>query len=131
MADSKSKAKTEAQVRAEQHPALDGAPALEVDERSADGSDGTRYVKQFVVLARDWPARDEDEAHIAGKAAVSNEAIQRGLHPRGEATFDGAEDHPDGLSLILTYSVDTVPAIVDHAPEDTTTPRDILKANGH
>ena len=66
----------------------------------------------------------------ANKAAVTNEAIQRGLHPRGEASFVGAEDHPDGVSVVLTYSVETVPSSVDHAPEDTTTPRDVIEADG-
>jgi hypothetical protein len=117
-----SKAKTPA---AKQFPAKAGDPAAEVDQRSVDGSDGTRHVKEFVVLARQWG--DSDGEHLANKAGVANEAIQRGLHPRGDVRFDGAEGHPDGQSLVLTYSVDTVPASVDNAPQDTTTPRDILK----
>jgi hypothetical protein len=112
-------------VRAQQHPAKAGEPAVEVDERSADGSDGMRFVKEFVVLARQWG--DSEAEHTANKAGVASEAIQRGLHPRGDVRFDGAEDHPDGLSLTLTYSVDTVPASVDHNPADTTTPRDIVE----
>jgi hypothetical protein len=101
---------------------------VEVDERSADGSDGMRFVKEFVVLGRQWG--DSEEEHAANKAGVANEAIQRGLHPRGDISFDGSEEHPDGLSLSLTYSVETVPASVDHQPEDTTTPRDIIEAAG-
>jgi hypothetical protein len=116
----------EGKLRAKQAPAQAGAPEIEVDERSADGADGLRYIKEFVVLARDWPARSEDETHEANAAAVANEAIQRGLHPRDVARFDGAEDHPDGLSLTLTYSVQVVPSSVDDQPQDTTTPRDVL-----
>jgi hypothetical protein len=112
----------------EQFPAKAGAPEVEVDKRSADGSEGTRFVKEFVVLGRDWTG--EEYQHEANKAGVANEAIQRGLHPRGDISFDGSEDHPDGLSLTLTYSVDTVPASVDHHPEDTTTPRDVIEAAG-
>ncbi|MFD4830141.1 hypothetical protein ACFWPV_09840 [Streptomyces uncialis] len=104
--------------------------AAETGSRSADGADGTRHIKEFVVLASSWPARDETEAHQANAAAVAQEAIQRGLHPRGTARFDGATPHPDGTSLTLTYSVDTVPASVDPAPGDTTTPRDILTGQG-
>jgi hypothetical protein len=112
----------------EQFPAKSGAPEVEVDKRSADGSEGTRFVKEFVVLARDWTG--EEYQHEANKAGVANEAIQRGLHPRGDISFDGSDDHPDGVSLTLTYSVDTVPASVDHHPEDTTTPRDVIEAAG-
>lgn len=109
-------------ARAKQHPAKAGEPEVEVDERSADGADGMRYVKEFVVLARQWG--DSTEEHAANKGGVAGEAIRRGLHPRGEVSFDGAEPLPDGVSLALTYSVDTVPASVDHTPQDTTTPRE-------
>lgn len=111
---------------AQQFPAKAGRPDVEVSERSADGSDSTRYVKEFVVLRRDFNDGDA-AAHEANRAGVANEAIQRGLHPRGDVRFDGAVEHPDGKSVTLTYSVDTVPASVDHQPEDTTTPRDVIE----
>lgn len=110
-----------------QFPAKAGHPDVEVSERSTDGSDGTRHVKTFVVLARDY--YDVPAVHEANSAAVANEAIQRGLHPRGDVSFDGAEDHPDGDSVTLTYSVETVPSSVDHTPGDTTTPRDIIEVD--
>jgi hypothetical protein len=88
---------TEEQLRQQQFPAKAGAPDVEVDERSPDGADGTRHVKEFVVLGDNWTG--EEYQHEANKAAVANEAIQRGLHPRGDVSFDGAEDHPDGKSL--------------------------------
>ena len=130
MAAAKKTAASAAEARTKQFPAKDGEPAVEVDERSADGAEGTRYVKEFVVLKASWPSRDEGDAHKANAAAVANEAIQRGLHPRGEASFDGAEDHPDGLSLTLKYSVNTVPSSVDEVSRDTTTPRDVIEAAG-
>ena len=117
--------KTTSSARAKQFPAKAGEPETEVDERSADGSDGMRFVKEFVVLARQWG--DSEDEHTANKAGVVNEAIQRGLHPRGDVTFDGSEDHADRVSLVLTYSVETVPASVDHQPEDTTTPRSVIE----
>lgn len=113
---------------AKQFPAKAGDSEAEVEQRSADGSEGVRHVKEFVVLARQWG--DSDAEHAANKAGVAGEAIQRGLHPRGDVSFDGAEDHADGESLTLTYSVDTVPASVDHSPQDTTTPRDVIEAVG-
>lgn len=118
-------AKKTTSARVKQHPAKVGEPEVEVDERSADGSDGMRFVKEFVVLARQWG--DSGEEHTANRAGVLNEAIQRGLHPRGDVSFDGSSEHPDGLSLTLTYSVETVPASVDHQPQDTTTPRDVTE----
>jgi hypothetical protein len=118
-------AKKTTSARAKQFPAKAGEPETEVDERSPDGSDGMRFVKEFVVLARQWG--DSDDEHAANFAGVVNEAIQRGLHPRGDVSFDGSKEQPDGLSLSLTYSVDTVPASVDHAPEDTTTPRSVIE----
>lgn len=121
-------AKKTISARAKQHPAKAGEPETEVDERSADGSDGMRFVKTFVVLARQWG--DSDDEHSANFAGVVNEAIQRGLHPRGDVSFDGSEEQPDGQSLSLTYSVETVPASVDHHPEDTTTPRDVIEGEG-
>lgn len=117
--------KTTSSVRAKQHPAKAGAPEVEVDERAADGAIGMRFVKEFVVLGQQWTG--EDDAHDANRAGVVNEAIQRGLHPRGDVSFDGAEGHADGVSLTLTYSVETVPASVDHNPGETTTPRDVIE----
>lgn len=116
------------QLRQRQFPAKAGAPDVEVDERSADGSKGTTFVKEFVVKADRWTG--EDYQHEANRAALTNEAIQRGLHARGDVSFDGQAEHPDGKSLVLTYSVETVPASVDHSPEDTTTPRDVIEADG-
>ncbi|MER5715722.1 hypothetical protein [Streptomyces sp. NPDC002132] len=116
------------ELEQKQFPAKAGAPDVEVDKRSPDGAEGTRHVKEFVVHSKEWTG--EEYQHEANKAAVHNEAIQRGLHPRGEASFDGHEDHPDGVSVVLTYSVETVPSSVDDQPEDTTTPRDVIEADG-
>lgn len=111
-----------------QFPAKSGDLDGEVEQRSADGSDGTRFTKEFVILASAWDA--DGYEHTANKAGVTGEAIQRGLHPRGDVSFDGSEEQPDGLSLTLAYSVETVPASVDHTPEDTTTPRDVIEGEG-
>jgi|ERR1041385_5148525 hypothetical protein len=118
-------AATKKTAASKQFPAKSGDSDGEVEQRSADGSEGTRFTKEFVILASVWDA--DGYEHTANKAGVVNEAIQRGLHPRGDVSFDGAEEQPDGVSLSLTYSVETVPASVDHAPEDTTTPRDVIE----
>lgn len=124
-AAAKKTAAGEAKVRAKQFPAKAGEPAVEVDKRSAGDADGTRYVRDFIVLAARWTG--EDYQHEANRSALIGEAIQRGLHPRGDVSFDGGEAHPDGVSLTLTYSVDTVPSSVDRQPQDTTTPRDVIE----
>lgn len=117
---------SKASAATRQFPAKAGHPDVEVEQRSADGSDGLRHVKDFVVMGRDWSGDDDPARHDANAAVVSNEAIQHGLHPRGDVSFDGAQDHPDGESITLTYSVEVVPASVDYASQDTTTPHDIL-----
>ncbi|MFD4596726.1 hypothetical protein ACFWPQ_01710 [Streptomyces sp. NPDC058464] len=109
-----------------QFPAKAGNPEAEVAQRSTDGSDNLTFVKEFVVTTANWPDGD-DAAHDANKEAVLNEAIQRGLHPRGDVSFDGTTAHADGVSTVLTYSVETIPASVDRSPQDTITPRDLAE----
>jgi len=108
---------------AQQYPALRGKPELEVSERSADGSDGMRFVKQFILKAvgefDSWIA--DEEAHVGHKLRTLEEALQRGLHAKGDVSFDGVEDHGDGVSKVLTYSVETVPAVVDAEAAKTIT----------
>lgn len=106
-------AETKGRARAKQFPAKAGDVAGEVSERSAGSSDGTRFVREFVVLG-------SGSGHAAHFLATVTEAIQRGLHPKGDVSFDGATTHGDGVSTVLTYSVETVPASVDHASGDTT-----------
>ncbi|WP_199546596.1 hypothetical protein [Streptomyces sp. N35] len=101
-------------------------PEEETAKRSADGSEGTRHEKDFVVLGNDLG--DEDgPLHDPNKLAVLSEAIQRGLHPRGDVSFDGAELLHDGVSYQLRYSVDVIPSAMDTEPEKTTTPRDKIE----
>lgn len=120
----------------EQFPAVAGTEegrAEEVEQRSADGSEGTRHVKVFVTE----PGAEQNPAmHEANKAAVLQEAIQRGLHPRGEARLDGAEIKTSESGrrtfqhAFLTYSVEVIPASVDTKSTETTTPRDQIKSDG-
>jgi hypothetical protein len=119
----------------EQFPAVAGTEqgrAEEVEQRSADGAEGTRHVKVFVTE----PGAEQNAAmHEANKAAVLQEAIQRGLHPRGEVRFDGAEvkTTESGPRTFrhaeLTYSVEVVPASVDTKSVETTTPRDQIESD--
>lgn len=103
-------------------------PEAEVAKRSADGAEGTRHVKDFVVLGNDLG--EDGPGHDPNKLAVLQEAIQRGLHPRGDVSFDGSELLGDGVSTLLRYSVEVVPAAMDAEPEKTTTPRDKIEDEG-
>lgn len=99
-------------ARHEQHPALDGHPDAEVEARSPDGADGNRYVKRYVIPA-DAYGDGEHYDHGPNAANVVAEARNQGVRPVGdEVTFDAVNDHPDGTSLILTYSMAAIPAVI-------------------
>ncbi len=92
----------------------------EINARTVDGPKDGRFHRDFVVPARGW--NDSDDAHEANKVAVLQQALHRGLHPRGDVSYDGRSDHPDGKSLVLSYSVDVILASEDDRPADTNTP---------
>ncbi|MDX3230625.1 hypothetical protein [Streptomyces sp. ME19-01-6] len=119
-------AKKATAVRQAQSPAKAGEPEVEVEERSADGSDGMRHVKEYAVLGHGLGDTDGPE-HEANKAGVVQEAIQRGLHPRGDVRLDSVEAHHDGVSRTYRYSVAVVPSAVDDQPGETTTPRKVIE----
>lgn len=122
-------AKKTAAARQAQSPAKAGEPEIEVEERSADGSQGMRHVKAYTVLGHGLGDTDGPE-HEANKAGVVQEAIQRGLHPRGDVRLDGVEEHHDGVSRTYRYSVAVVPSAVDDQPGETTTPRKVIEGGG-
>lgn len=95
-----------------------------VDARTPEGSDDGRFHKTFTVLARDWDGNSE--ADDANKVAVLQDALNLGLHPRGDVSYDGSDERPDGKSLDLYYSVDVIPAGRDEVPGETKTPSEKL-----
>lgn len=108
-------------------PAVAGFPEVEIATRTSDRTqaEDTRFRKRYVVL-REAYQPDTDAIHARNKIETLNDAINHGLHPRGEADFDGTEDHPDGVSLYLDYSVEVVPASTDDNAEQTATPLHVL-----
>ena len=64
------------------------------------------------------------------RGAASGQPSSQLETARGDVSFDGATEQPDGVSLSLAYSVETVPASVDRTPADTTTPRDVIEGGG-
>lgn len=115
-----------------QFPALYGDPEAEVASRSADGHEGTVFRKTFLVSGQ---VGEEHPMHEHNKRAALEEAIQRGLHPRGEPRLVEVEhvctDERRGtVSTASTYAVETVPSSVDHDPVDTATPTKLKSWRG-
>lgn len=113
-----------------QFPATAGAPEVEIAKRTQD-NDGavadTRFRKTFVALPTPGVNLETDfHTHEACKLATLEQAIQQGLHPDAEATFDGAEQHPDGVSVCLKYSVAVTPASIDDDANNTVSPYRVL-----
>lgn len=84
----------------------------------ADG----KFRKVFVLSGRDYEANQlNDDMHRANEVATLQEALNKGVHPKGEARLESEESTHDG-SVRLTYAVDGVPAHADEAPSETHTP---------
>lgn len=97
-----------------QHPALEGEEGVEIAQRSADtdAASSDAHTKKYVVLARDWHGTDDE--HRRNIEAARQAMISTGLRPTGDGEYVGSEDHPDGKSLILTYSIPARAAVVAH-----------------
>jgi hypothetical protein len=111
--------------RADQHPALHGDPEGEVASRSADGSDGMALRKVFVMAGPEQIPSDHP-CHEANAVRVLEEALQRGLHPKGEARLTGSEvvdpTRRGPVSTACTYEVEVEPAVTDTEAHTTVTP---------
>ncbi len=100
--------------------------ALETQARQPENvpADG-RYHKFFTVSAAsdDWEAPEHDSMHNANRLAILEEAMHHGLHPQGEARYDGHEEIPGNRGRHTTklfYSVEVVPADQADAPHTVT-----------
>lgn len=119
-------------VREAQQPSLFGKPEVEVAERTTDTdktSTGT-YVKKFVTPKAAYETGDKDAVHGRNINAVRQYMLNGGLRPNAEVSFAGAEDHWDGVSVVLSYEVKATPGAVATAfdlrhmviPQDGPTP---------
>jgi hypothetical protein len=111
----------------EQFPAVGGDVQGEIEQRSPDGADEGRFVKTFVV---DSEVSDDSAMHAMNANGVVQEAIQRGLHPKGDVFLVDRNviRHERSVSTELTYAVEVTPASIDHEPETTVTPSDLNEA---
>jgi hypothetical protein len=112
-----------------QFPAVAGDVQGEIEQRSPDGTDEGRFVKTFVV---DREVSDDSAMHGMNAVGVAQEAIQRGLHPKGDVFLINSNVIRDrrSVSTELTYAVDVTPASIDHEPDTTVTPSDLVAAQG-
>jgi len=108
-----------------QFPSLDGEPEQEVAQRTATDTDGNWFRKVFTVHNRNHTQGlgPDHELHLPNFAAVLQDALQRGLHPKSAPELESEEAHPlDPNSTNLTYKVQVVPAVADEDPASTVTP---------
>lgn len=115
---------------------LAGVPQSEeemVAARAADNDSSAddRFRRTYVLQERAWKDIDEskfDDAHEANKVALLQEALNVGLHPLAEATFDGLDREVGYRSIGLKYSVPVrVAALSDKPTADVVTPSSALK----
>lgn len=104
----------------------------EIAARTApDAPVGTKFRKTFVV-SRKWHTEgvsDDSDMHRANCVATLQEALNRGLHPKGEAAYVGDDTLHDG-SEALHYEVEVVLATEDADPAGTYTPSFSLEDMG-
>lgn len=97
-----------------QAPSLVGRPEVEVAERTqdTDEAESGEFVKDFVVRRDQFDAEDPDAVHARNATAVRQFMVNQGLRPSADVRFVGEEEHWDGVSVVLRYSVGAVPAAV-------------------
>ena len=106
-------------VEDEQFPSLSGEDRTEIAKRSADetAEKASRWRKDFVVPAADYNDAD-DEFHARNEVGVRQFLTQQGLRfPEDGKISHKAKKHPDGVSTIITYRADAIPAAVAETPD--------------
>jgi hypothetical protein len=125
-----------------QFPSQDGTAEgrrMEVAKRTTDAGPGEEHGERFVKVFRvgRLTPPEGDLIHTANAAQVVQEAMQRGLHARGDVYLTGAHEvdeplNPSGVRRMqytdLRYEVEVVPAIIDTEPTETTTPTVVYQA---
>ncbi len=105
-------------VEPDEHVSDDSVPAdVEIAARSADmDKPSTTHEKTFVVGPNPYQTGRNPYTEAGGfdhepnKAATRQYAIDNGLWPVADVEYKSAKKHPDGVSWILTYTVEVIPA---------------------
>jgi hypothetical protein len=108
-----------------QFPSLDGRPHDEVAQRQPGEHTPGWFHRIFTVHNRaHTPGLPADHWwHGQNAVAVLGDAIQRGLHPKGEVELVGESPHPtDPNTTDVEYRVPVVPSIIDHDQGTTVSP---------
>jgi hypothetical protein len=95
----------------------------EVAARTApDAEADGKFRHTFTISGRDYDENaDNDDMHRANEVATLQNALNKGVHPKGEAYLESSERTQDG-SVNLTYAVESIPAHEDEAPGDSQVP---------
>lgn len=103
-----------------QFPSVLGEPEVEIAKRSQDidEAQASEHRKVFVVQANPAGPDYDDDMHARNIDAMRQAMILQGLRPTEDGRFVGAEDHPDGQSVCLTYACACVPAAIA-TPEES------------
>ncbi len=82
--------------------------------RSQDVKEAASSEHRKVFVIPKNPLSDDygGETHAANIDAMRQAMLRHGLRPTEDGHFVGAEDHPDGQSVCLTYACACVPAAV-------------------
>lgn len=89
---------------------------VEIAARSADMDEPSNtHEKQFVLGPNPYADGNPYTVksgydHEPNKLATRQYAIDAGLWPTGDVELKSTKRHPDGVSWILTYTVDVIPA---------------------
>jgi hypothetical protein len=118
-----------------QFPSLDGDPESEVNQRTAENnSTGSVFRKVFTVHNRSHTLGlpKDHWVHWQNAVAVLQEAIQRGLHPKGAPVLVDEQPHPTAPgNTNLTYEVPVTPAVSDTEPHTTVTPSSLVSPQAY
>lgn len=112
IADAKANADTKTTPDAPAAPAVQAADAdTEVAARSADveAVDTEVHRKEFVQGPGDY-SKGSGFSHEANIAGVRQYLINSGLRPVGDVKHVSTRTHEDGISKVLAYEVEAVPA---------------------
>jgi hypothetical protein len=106
-----------------------------VAEKSGPGTpEDNKFRKSFTVQANPYSSEEDVTAweglHEGNKLATLQEALNRGVHPKGEVQLESTDVHREALNtatIVFTYAVESVAAVLDTDPEGTSTPTKELK----
>lgn len=124
-----------AKDRGDRAPGVQGVAQLDGDAEVAartgpDAQADGKFRHTFTLSGRDFEANESnDDMHRANQAATLQFALNKGVHPKGEAALESTETTHDG-SVRLTYAVKAIPAGEDEVPSDTQTPTKAIRDMG-